>query len=310
MKRTIVIIAALFFFVCALIYVNAAIFSPKDSAREQAEDNDRVTSTLSDPMADSDGDGLLNYEEQMYNTSAKHADSDGDGVSDGQEVALGTDPTVYGNVSQAIEIRHEETLGYEFVQTSNPRSYDEIVEGLRGVSAQAQYSDTGDITLPGVGQESANAATDNANQARLRGCANQLASVLQNTLVTGANDSATISAYLRGENQNTYPITRMLESAEYATEALPRVYQNNECPMFTTARDEFEIVYAQQIEILTSILGSNASTTEQNTAWASYGENIVAWMDVVVDIRQTAAAAGVVFSPDEPGYMFSGAATQ
>lgn len=43
--------------------------------------------------ADTDGDGLSDYEEQsLYNTSAYLTDTDGDGISDRDEVNQGTDP--------------------------------------------------------------------------------------------------------------------------------------------------------------------------------------------------------------------------
>lgn len=44
---------------------------------------------------DTDGDGLTDPEEVLYNTDPNNWDSDGDGVSDGDEVDAGTDPTVF-----------------------------------------------------------------------------------------------------------------------------------------------------------------------------------------------------------------------
>lgn len=41
---------------------------------------------------DSDGDGLLDSEEEELGTDQENEDSDGDGFSDSQEVADGTDP--------------------------------------------------------------------------------------------------------------------------------------------------------------------------------------------------------------------------
>ena len=46
-----------------------------------------------DPAADSDGDGLMDYDEVFsYDTDPWIADSDGDGIEDGDEIAGGTDP--------------------------------------------------------------------------------------------------------------------------------------------------------------------------------------------------------------------------
>lgn len=45
---------------------------------------------------DSDSDGLLDWEETLWNTNPQKADSDNDGTKDGQEVALGRDPNKQG----------------------------------------------------------------------------------------------------------------------------------------------------------------------------------------------------------------------
>jgi hypothetical protein len=49
-------------------------------------------------LADTDGDGLINWQEFQYHTDPKLADTDGDGYSDSLEVACGSDPTLSSNV--------------------------------------------------------------------------------------------------------------------------------------------------------------------------------------------------------------------
>lgn len=46
--------------------------------------------------ADMDGDGLYDWQENLYNTNIRIQDTDGDGVNDGEEVKNGHDPAVYG----------------------------------------------------------------------------------------------------------------------------------------------------------------------------------------------------------------------
>ncbi len=53
------------------------------------------TITIIAPDVDSDGDGLLDSEEERLGTNPKKPDTDGDGRSDGVEVELGTDPLVF-----------------------------------------------------------------------------------------------------------------------------------------------------------------------------------------------------------------------
>lgn len=45
---------------------------------------------------DSDGDGLKDWEEQIYGTNPHNPDTDGDGTNDGDEIALGRDPLKKG----------------------------------------------------------------------------------------------------------------------------------------------------------------------------------------------------------------------
>jgi len=52
-----------------------------------------TASSADQSMKDSDGDGILDYEEvNLYHTSPYLEDSDSDGISDKQEVAQGSDP--------------------------------------------------------------------------------------------------------------------------------------------------------------------------------------------------------------------------
>lgn len=46
------------------------------------------------PLLDTDGDGLPNTYEAMYQTDPERGDTDGDGISDRAEIAAGTDPTI------------------------------------------------------------------------------------------------------------------------------------------------------------------------------------------------------------------------
>ncbi|MCA9514351.1 MAG: hypothetical protein KC635_05370, partial [Myxococcales bacterium] len=56
-----------------------------------------------DPGVDDDDDGLLSDRERVLGTSDLAADTDGDGVDDPVELAIGTDPTVAGDVPEGIE---------------------------------------------------------------------------------------------------------------------------------------------------------------------------------------------------------------
>jgi hypothetical protein len=58
---------------------------------------------------DTDGDGLLDWEEGLWKTDISNKDTDGDGTNDGDEVALGRNPSIAGP-DDTIDIeRHQNT---------------------------------------------------------------------------------------------------------------------------------------------------------------------------------------------------------
>lgn len=79
----------------------------------QDQDYDRLTDQeeaqfgTDASKADTDGDGLFDYEElKLYSTDPKNQDTDGDGVKDGDEVKRGTNPGGGGdlrNINAAIK---------------------------------------------------------------------------------------------------------------------------------------------------------------------------------------------------------------
>jgi hypothetical protein len=62
-----------------------------------------------DAAWDGDEDGLRNFEEAWYHTSPDAEDSDGDGYPDGEEVILGSDPTVPGETPVRLYLAPAET---------------------------------------------------------------------------------------------------------------------------------------------------------------------------------------------------------
>ncbi len=95
-----------------------------------------TASTTDKSLKDSDGDGLLDYEEvNVYHTSPYLEDSDSDGISDKQEIAQGTDPNCptgqncnaaeatanasnNSNASSTIDILGFDALGLDTLNTS------------------------------------------------------------------------------------------------------------------------------------------------------------------------------------------------
>lgn len=71
------------------------LFSKKDETPvKNIADNNRAAreTELARLNQDSDGDGLKDWEEEIYGTDSKKADTDGDKTQDGEEIKLGRDP--------------------------------------------------------------------------------------------------------------------------------------------------------------------------------------------------------------------------
>lgn len=90
--------------------------------REYANRGESIAPVLPTPVqtfgaaalvADSDGDGLKDWEEELWNTDTLKADSDGDGTNDAEEIKSGRNPVVAGpndaldTVSAAAKVNPE-----------------------------------------------------------------------------------------------------------------------------------------------------------------------------------------------------------
>ena len=63
-----------------------------------------------DPELDTDGDGLKDWQEALWQTDKNNTDTDGDGTSDGQEVGEGRNPT-NGSIEDTLQLENYEYTG-------------------------------------------------------------------------------------------------------------------------------------------------------------------------------------------------------
>jgi hypothetical protein len=96
---------------------------------------------------DTDADGLLDWEETLWNTNPRKADSDNDGTKDGQEVALSRDP----NKAGPDDIWNNSNFYEDYIVTTNAP-----IDSLTNRVAQ----DLLIAATKGVGSDGVNAATE------------------------------------------------------------------------------------------------------------------------------------------------------
>ena len=105
---------AILFFISSLGY---AWFIGVKNTNSYTPDSDQETALKlqEQGLVDSDGDGLFDWQEELYGTSKKLRDSDGDGVSDGDEIARGYDPNYFGEGLAEESVEPQQELFEEFV---------------------------------------------------------------------------------------------------------------------------------------------------------------------------------------------------
>ncbi len=101
MQKTLPMLIRELLFACSilvLITIGIWLFSettvstsiPLDSSKMFTKERTATASSIH--TADTDGDGLPDFEERLRGTDVEKPDTDGDGTSDGEEVTLGRDP--------------------------------------------------------------------------------------------------------------------------------------------------------------------------------------------------------------------------
>ena len=280
------------FFLSALYYLILEIggSAPSEDHNKEQEAGQLF---IDEQYADPDGDGLANWEETLYGTNKNRADSDGDGVDDGVEVAQGSDPTTYyAYNSSSIEVISEETDRYEFSQTSNPGSIDDLTDIL---SETDEYASS---LLENT------ASPRSASQEELGSCINQLATVVQSTLTVTAEDALLINAYLSGNSPNTAPIEAMIPSFAQASEALA-LMDTTGCTQIEHSRSSLVELYARQANTIELIMETPVGTQEQNLLWQEYSLAMADWLEILASLRTLSQVEELSFESDEPGYLFT-----
>ena len=298
-------IFSVIFFLCVVIYFNIAVLGEKFNPAEDAITlADYQAKSLRDPQADTDADGLKNWEEDLYGTSKKSADSDGDGIGDGQEVARGTDPTLYGDITGYGEVEQiitEQVYSEEFVPSPQGLDLNTLQSLISGGDPLALASMLG-IDLP-EGIEGAEGAVTSPQMLIQKRGINAIGTIVQNASLTSTEDVEVINGYFSGENQNTVAIDIAIAADLKAAQLMRGT--TSEDDSIQGFIDRFAYHYQEMARTMQVLKTKGYSGREvEHAEWQTYTTLVSTWLGTIQDFHTFVLGNELNFSQDEPGSIF------
>ncbi len=294
MQHYLVVIGTILVCVVALVvnYLLSIENSPSEEVGQPVAES-RVD--ITNPHTDSDGDGLLNWEEDLHGTSKRHTDSDGDGIADGVEVNNGTDPTriEVQQEPEHLQIITEPLETYEFAQITQPVSLQDLM-----------HSYTHDP------QQLADLVLDNpalsAQEVHYKEGLNQIATLFENTQVSSLLDLQIMTAYAQGNSVDRFPIEELQQAYQVAARGYQSIAENYQEPVGGYARRLFELAQIAHTQLGRSLeYQANEEAQElSNNPWQVYAESQEALVALLVEIHEWVLGIGLPFDHREPGYFF------
>lgn len=285
----ILLVSALFFFM-AVIYFNVRIFGSQEDHKRNEDAFNQERYSMQDPMADTDGDGLLNWEEELYGTSKRNPDSDGDGIPDGQDEEPLVPAGLYiGN--QEVQNIQEDTEKYTFTQESSPTSMDDLVKNISTV-------------LTDQGSEAADPAQSDMQNGIKLACANAVASLLDNTYSLSAQDINVLNSYMVGSTTNQYPIDLMIQSLESSSKALATNIKQQSCVFIKPLLVSLVSEQDKQTNLLRKIRDTSREDESFMRFWQSYGESVLQFSNIIKSIGEKIGSSNLEVGSNDPAQVF------
>lgn len=243
---------------------------------------DTSVSLQADPD-DTDGDGLLDWQEELYGTSKKLRDTDGDRVTDAQEIAQGHNPLIYG-----------EGLNDENVIPQNKIFLEPefAVFPSEGISTQQEFS-----------QNQTTGAEGNSREVLLRAEINTLAVAVRNNYTEASQDTDLFNKlFLRDPDINVDPIKEIIARYRFTSKVIVEDIVYQELSLEARALGLGFLGVAETLEILIDSQG--VTDQEYSRALQEYVAASLELQETILSIHNYVKGRSITFSDDEPGSFF------
>lgn len=239
---------------------------------------------------DTDGDGLLNWEERLRGTDPMNPDTDGDGTEDGAEARAGRDPLRAGpNDARTDKLRTvippaPASFSFSFLlpKAAPPLAEDGVTGNQKGSERGAEYE---------MGNES------------LRAYGNALGVRIRQAVGDGTEELETLNQTI-GEVTPEIIAKVAALAAKYAVlaENINKVSVPDEAAQANQSLAAAYAAYAAALRGLTTV---GADGTIPPSAFQTYSDAALAVGKVFIEVMQFFAERRVRFAPEEAGEMFN-----
>lgn len=235
---------------------------------------------------DMDADGLPDWEERLRETDAANPDTDGDGTPDGEEVQSLRDPLKNG--TDAVQQRTS-----VLTQSYQPARY-----APARLPTRAENPEEETATPNAIGQS-------DARIAELRAFGNVLGAALQ-PLVSDAFGSELqrrLAETIRAQNAEVFRALRPLgETFERVSRSFPPAGPHGTAAI-TAGFKEGTGAVAKALSALSAAKPDDFGALEKH--WRGYSDAMLVYATAAHDAIVLFRDGGVIFTPTEPGFIFS-----
>ena len=272
-----ILFLAFLLFLASMVY---AWFTSQKNTNTYLSDNIVETTVDYSANSDSDGDGLLNWQEELYGTNKKLRDSDGDGVNDGDEVAQKRDPNYYGEgVDDQVVVQPQQKI-YEDFEYKLPEQQE---QGLSNIGLSTKV------------------ITSSVDQVAIKETLNTLGLIILDTYSSDPNTVDKLNLLFLREGYDKAFIAGLVGRYKNAAQRTREVSDTR----LGLELQAIAVSYDSIADALEQAISSPAPSEEEHgQILTQYAQSINQLHNTIISINAFVKSQGITFNPGEPGEYF------